>query len=400
MLNLFNRDETKYALVIELSSGSVGAAIVGRDLNGENPVMVWSYRCGLANPNDKKADALENLAAAYGKTMAEFSSRGFAALHGYDPKGIVAFMSVVMKAPWVNTVTKLINYGDEKGFVIDKRMIRDLVTMGRRQVNASLKTEAALTEADLKVVHDTIIQTLANGYMVTKPLNQSARHLTISLLSVLAPNALVETIVEGHNRALPQAELHYRSFMASLYRWLRQTYPYSYEVGIIEVGEAATEISVLRDANLAYTMFIPTGYYSLAEEIAGTARVPFTEALSYLKDNENDFLKKLTSEKRTAVRSIVQQYQADLTELFLNIEDTLSIPATIFVHSEAIVGSFFRKQIREAAEAATKSSHYIHSVWRPKAGAEVPTDTSLQLSAMGVYAEHFGQVGGGGGKAK
>jgi hypothetical protein len=140
--------------------------------------------------------------------------------------------------------------------------------------------------------------------------------------------------------------------------------------------------------------------FSLTREIAAALSVPLSEVFGYLHTEEPlAFLETVPEAKKKEVDKIFDAYIEQITSLFKETGDELSIPKTIALHVDLNSEPLFLSLIEKAAKGCTKSTPAVTLITKEifkqtydeKATKEFFThtsDTALLLSALFFHKHH------------
>ena len=123
-------------------------------------------------------------------------------------------------------------------------------------------------------------------------------------------------------------------------------------------------------------------------------KVPLTESFGYLHtETPYEFTKFLSTSQGKEVEAIFESYIKQVSALFHETGDTLSIPKRIALHADLKSETLFLDLIEKAAKRATKASINITPVSKEiirqtydqstkEASGKIPNDTALLVSAQ------------------
>ena len=157
-------------------------------------------------------------------------------------------------------------------------------------------------------------------------------------------------------------------------------HPNTSELCLIDVTGEATEIGIVREDVLRHTTFVPVGTFSIARDLAKASGVPKQEAFTYMKDNPYEISERLPKRAQEKVFLALEDYNEQVTNMFLLTGDKLKIPKTIFLHTDEKTEPFFVEQLESAAFSATGKNHTVHPITSKVLGLEAKNDTALLLS--------------------
>jgi len=396
-MSLFGLGNTtnRYAVIVDIGSGSVLAAIVHSAAGRKHPTIVWSHREHAPLRNiDSLEKSAKSVMTALATALMQLDAEGRTILRDYDGNAKLSELQCSISAPWSYTVTKTVNYNQPKPFTITKELINELVSTAQKKVDTDLEENETLQNFGLQVITRVTLGLTANGYRVKYPEGQKTNELVISHTSVVAQKYLVDTIKEMHQKLFTQCECRKLSFVLMLYIVTQEMLSKTHDVCLVDVTYEATEIGVVRDGILTYSTHTPFGTFSLAREISAITNVPLHEAFGYLHtEKPYVFIKDLNETQKEAIDAVFDAYVERVTKLFCETGDNLSIPRQISLHTDLNSESLFLDLIEKAAKRSLKSNPNITPISEEiirqtyedlKKGQKptIPTDTALLLSAQ------------------
>jgi len=389
MFGFFSSDHSS-AIVVDVGSSSVGVAIVCIHLDG-TPENIWEHReyCLIRDNPDTKTH-LKQIKTALTNAFLELGHVGLKALRESGHNTNIVEIQAIFAAPWSYTITKTISLKDEHPFEVTDELIGELVESAKKQGKLMLGTNQIANALGLEITYGDVISIVINDYSVIEPIGQEGRSVALSYVETAISKEVSNTLAEVVDKFFPKATLTQYSFMYAFYLTMRNLRPNTSEICLIDVTGEATEIGIVRDDVLRHTTYTSDGTYTIARDIAQAANVPKEEAYSYMKEGFEDLLERLPKRFQDSVVSVVEHYSDSVSAMFMRTGDALSIPKTIFMHTDARTENFFVRQLERATQKATGKEHTIHPVTAKVLGTPVKQDTAL-LVAMNflVHKEQY-----------
>lgn len=366
--------------IIDIGSGSVGAAIVTLDTDTNQSTIVWSHReFTLLRTSTTLADAERAVKTAFVNVFLELGNAGLKALHEHNKELQVQNVQISLAAPWQYTASKVVIFSDEKEFVVDNELLRDLSKKANEQGEAEANNSELLKEFGLTLISQETIGTMINGYAISDILKKRANELSFVQISMLGDKGMIEAIKETQEKLLPRADLSITSFIFMFYSVVIRLYPHTLEAAVVDITKEATELGIIRDGALRFVSHIPVGSFTLARAIAEQLSIPPEEAFTYLKTNTDYGIASIPEKHKAIVEQVFGAYDDELKTLFKNTHDELSIPRSIFIHTELHTELFFNHTIKRAATELTDTEHTIHPVTSKLFSESHTGDTSILL---------------------
>ena len=405
-MSLFSMGENgvRYAVLVDIGSGSVLASIAASDPDKTHPDIIWSKReYSPFREKDEMSTGAKSVMTSLMNVFMALDSEGRKAFRESTGENRFPYLFVTIAAPWSYTVTKTISYKQEKEFLISDSLISELLYASQKKVMEELKENEKMHDLGLSIISRTTTDIVSNGYQIQVTGKQKAKSLKVVQSTAITQEKLVTAIEDVQDKVLPKAELLQYSFMLIFFYVMREMYPDSSEFCLIDITYEATEIGVVREGVLQYCTHAPYGSFSLAREISKILSIPLEEAYKFLNQSEEEMevsLAKYSVEKKKDIAVIFGRYQEQLIKLLNETGDSLSIPKKIFLHGDLHSEPFFKRQIIEAANAATGSSHAVYTVsadlltknYSEKAQENLKNsnqDTALLISAQFFHTQDY-----------
>jgi len=389
MFGLHSR-EHKTAIVTDVGSSSVGVALIC--IHPEGPVeTIWAHREYCIIHEDATATVqLKQIKTAITNAYLELHQMGLRALKESGHDSHISEIQMVVSAPWSFTISKTISLKDEKPFTVDHKLINELVAAAKKQSELVLDTNKLTKTLGLKLTHEDVLGVNINGYAVKEPLEQEGNEISLSFAETAISEDVSSTLINTAEKFFPKAKITMYSFMYVFYVTMRNRHPNTSEVCLIDVTGEATEIGIVREDILQHTTFNPNGIHSIARELATLTGITKQEAYSYMKDDPQTLAERLPAKFHDKVLETIDHYQEQVTNMFNRTGDALSIPKTIFLHTDFYTETFFVYQLEAAAAKATGKKHAVHPITAKALGVSTDVDAGLLIS-INFFAqrEHY-----------
>jgi Tfp pilus assembly PilM family ATPase len=401
-MSLFGKRQNgkRCGAVIDIGSGSVLVSIVFSDPKLLTPTIIWSHREQAPLKNiDSLGQSSKAVMTALVNASMLLDSEGRKALKEFSSHLKISELQCSISAPWSHTVTKTINYNDDKEFEITKSLINEFNQTIATEVESDFAENSQLKELNLTTISKIRMDLSANGYHITNPEGNKATELKISQAHSVAQQTLIDAIDEIQEKLIPGADTKKLSFILILFAVTRELLNQTYDTCLVDVTYEATEIGVVRDGALNYSTHTPFGSFSIAREISEITKAPLSESFGYLHtEKPYQFLDYLTEKQKVEVELVFQAYIERISNLFNETGDSLSIPKQISVHSNLRSENLFIDLIKKAAKKNLKSEPKISSVsseiirqtYKQQTTLNrnlIPEDTALMLSAQFFHTE-------------
>tara|TARA_B100000745_G_scaffold233913_1_gene157523 strand:+ start:358 stop:1551 length:1194 start_codon:yes stop_codon:yes gene_type:complete len=381
--------ERECGVIVDIGSGSVGAALIVSEPDQEKPLFLWSGREHVVLGNSETGEvALRHINTALINVFLQLGSAGMKQLHEHDAGLKITHMQVAISAPWAHTVIKRVNYTDEHPFAVTPELLEELSNTAEKQATEAILKNTLLQENGTVVLDNKPIGVITNGYNVPHVTNAQTRELSLAHLSALAQKRTLEIVEDSKNKILPKTTLYTHSFMYIYYEVMQQSVPDTKEACLIDITSESTEVGIIREGLLTHVTHMPYGTYTLAREIATACNIPKEEAYTYLKGGKSFVDTKLSKAKKNDITIILTAYEERLAKLLQSTGDILAIPKSIFMHTDVHTEKFFKHHISEASKIATGMEHVIHLITSTFLKTDGTHDSALNLSGIYFHQKH------------
>ena len=392
-----HNNEIRYGVIVDIGSGSVLASIVESDPAQTYPKIIWSKReYAPLRQVDTLNRTVKSIMTTLMGVMMTLDSEGRQVFTQKSPKEKISYLQFTIAAPWSYTVAKTISYSNEEEFIVTENFVDELLRMAEQKVLEELKENEEIHKLDLSLISRITADIVANGYSIDIIGKQKAKSLKVVELNAITNEGIVKEIEEVREKMFPRTDLTLYSFMMPFFYTILDLYSNTVECCLIDITYEATEIGIVRDGVLQYCSHIPYGSISLAREISTILSVPLDEAHNYLElDDLSQVLEKYSQHQKDDVEAVFEAYRANLVGLFKETGDKLSVPKSLFLHTSLDKANFFKKQLLESANTATKSSHVVYNVTGDLLTKHYPKEeqslvkSSRQDTAMLISAQFF-----------
>jgi cell division ATPase FtsA len=379
MMFAFPKSGRRTTIAVDIGSSSAGVAIVSSD-SDNNKEIIWNHREYVLIHDDvseKKQQA--SIKTAIVNAFLELSHSGLKALKTSGHDESISEVQTLYSAPWSYTLSKTITLKDEHPFEITEDTIKELLTAAKKQSKLTFATSKMTEVLGLTITHGDVIDIKINDYSITDPVGQEGRKVSLTYLETAISETVKEAVTDTVQKLFPKTPSTNYSFMYAFYLTMKNLQPNTSETCLIDVTGEATEIGIVREDILKHTSFSPAGTYSISRALATNTGITKEEAYSYMKDSPDEIAERVPKRAYEKVSDTIKEYEQKITDLFRRTGDELTVPKTIFLHTDARTESFFIDTLSRAASAATDKKYTIHPITAKIMGETETDDTAMLL---------------------
>lgn len=368
----------RYAIVIDIGSATVGVAITASDVvTRENPIIYTHREVAVLRSEVNEESPTRYIEEAFLRALMDLEQNGMASLRTYDARAEIDSIYVSVAAPWSYTITQQAEYVSETPFTITESLLESLTESAQNESIKSAQTIDFLRERGLEIVTSKTLHMTANGYTIANPIGLEAGKLYISHSSGIVSSHLVDTVRQQLHEIYPDIKPEVTTFMLSMYLVVRDLFPNMGEACLIDVTGEATEIGLIRNGELRKVTHTLVGHRTIVRAFEYKLKIPSTQAATLITDTQLP----LNDKQKIVFDSICEEYVEELALAFRSLGDILTIPKSIYMHTDERTEQFFSGLIKRAAERATKGSHLVYPLTSAILPGSETNDTALKLSA-------------------
>ena len=256
-------EKGKKFLIIDIASGSVGAAVV-RIARDARPIILFTAREAIAPAEELTP---EHFFSATLHALKELCTHLFK-LYRSEMAGVER-AHLFLRAPWVVSKTRSVRAEFSEPSVITEALLSSVIREAENGITENFRAAHREVASAVRVVEKKITEFRVNGYAVASALDKEARTLELTLLESFAPeNAIVkfDTLFDS----LTHAPREYHAGAAAAHGALSaSTTEERGDALTMCVGSEATELCVERNEILQEVISVPVGVRTVARGAVG-----------------------------------------------------------------------------------------------------------------------------------
>ena len=381
------RESVLYGVFFDISSGSVGVAIVASKIEDKLPQIIFSDRIHMrATTHGNNTDEnIRKIREALFSVALTISQNGASALTAHDPNAKITKIYVTCSSPWSYTVARNVHYENDEPFKITPSILDDLIRSAEEEIITHLQSISILHDARFEVVERATVDIAVNEYPVHDPLSLEGKTLDLSHVVGAIPKDILLAIHEVQDKLFPKTELRAHTYMLVLYCVIRDIFPKLQSVCIIDVTSEATEFGIVEHNLLTENISIPFGSHTVKREDAESTDRPLVEIESEIAEyTPNSAL----PESLILVR---ERYEKHVEEALTDLLTRRMIPGDIIITAQKKDYQFFKEALENALKRICAQNVRIISIEdqivREVSGNTEP-DTYLALGARFFHKLH------------
>ncbi|MEI6280420.1 MAG: cell division FtsA domain-containing protein [bacterium] len=339
-MSIFSRSKEKKELILVFSIGtsSVAGAFFQPQSSGI-PKLVFSIEEPI---RIETSINIERLLFLTTKSLEVVVKKAFSCGLGAPNK-----IFCVLSSPWNISQSRIVNYRKNTPFIFTEKLADSLV-----QKEIALLEEEYLAKNKgvgnlIRRIELKNIKTMLNGYEISKPLNQKAKELEMTIFISMSGELVLKEIEKTIELHFNQIEINFSSFSMAFFTVVRDAYARQENFLLVDIGGEVTDISMIKKNSLRESTTFPLGCNFLSRGISTELGCTLNEASSLVSLFKDGHAKESANKKLLATMdklkiSWLKKFQDSLA----NLSNDISIPSTIYIVVDKNLSSFFCETIK------------------------------------------------------
>lgn len=353
--------ETVYGVLIDVSSGTVGVAIVASVPGEKFPKLLYTHRVTMrvTKHGAEKSENIRRVREALFSAVLTLSQEGIQVLNEYDTRALLKKVYVTCSAPWSYTIARTVNFQSDTPVKVTDAILDDLEQSAEGEILNHLNSIPHMSEGDFSIVERATIDRMINEYPVKEILGKKGIVLGLTHVAGLVPQDILTTITEVQQKLFPNTELRSHTYLFVMYCVLRDVFPRLDSLCIIDVSGEATELAIVENGVLIENVSIPTGSNTFIRDVMITTGKPASDVESYMtmaKDEQGLALSNQFFE------NTICHYEREIMESLQELQDHYALPKDIILTAQKSYEQFFEPMVRKASKNVLQKEPHILSL--------------------------------------
>lgn len=314
LANLLGRKEGGAALVLDVGSASVGAAVLYLDSNKPQIYAFERVHTGVLREYSK-SETLAGLRISAANAVDRAMKHGFKRLkqdHGECRS--INFIYCYFSSPWSITRTREVRFENNQAVsytekFIDSKLREEEERIRKelmKEAGRSVKGEAASSSGSSKgsgkpggfyLVDRNIIKTRLNGYETKDPFMKKASSVSISLFMSVVSSAAYDIVEKKGLETSPDANVRPHAFALAAVDTINELKENLADYTLMSITGECTDISAIKDGMLVETLAVGIGANAMVRRVAKEFDAPKEIAASLIKLHNDNLLEPEVSQR-------------------------------------------------------------------------------------------------------
>ncbi len=342
MFGLGSRNTQVYGALFDISSDSVGVALLESDSTEALPKLIFAHRVRIRLPEQTEdlQVRIRFMREALFSASLILSRDGIEALRAYKKRAKVTKIFISCASPWSHVLTRTVEYEGEEEMKITRALIDDLVKSAEAEIDTADLTKDFPKNLDLSIVERATVDVRVNDYPIKNPLNLSGISIALTHVTGLIPDTVIKMIYEVQEKIFPGTALSTHTFMLTAYCVLREHYTDSESLCMVSATGETIELGITEGGTLIESLSIPLGSHMLVRNIMAKTKKTAADVLSLIALYTDD---RLEESAKHELDQFVSEYTTVLKEKLTNLFHSRRIPKQIMLLTDPLLTPFYTR---------------------------------------------------------
>jgi hypothetical protein len=367
--------DTVYGVLIDISSGTVGVAIVSSKLGEKLPQLIYTYRntMRITKYGGEKSENIRRVREALFSASLTLSQEGIGVLSNHDAHATITKLYITCSAPWSFTIARTVDLKNDDSIKVTGTIIDDLIQSAETEILNYLHTLPEVSEEEFSIVERTTVDYRVNDYPTTHPIGHTGTELSLTHIAGLVPQDVIGVVEEVREKLFPHIELHTHTYMLVMYCVVRDMFPHTHTMCIVDITGEATEFAVIEEGLLVENTFIPVGSNTFIRDIMSATGKPSADIQSFISGTETG------STTDTSYETYKDAYEQEVCTALQHIQERHAIPKKLIVTVQQSYQHFFEPMVMNAFEKTIHTRPHMLAIRKSN------TDTVMHGTGDDIY---------------
>ncbi len=343
---LFNtrRAKEKLAMIFDIGSGSVGAALVGFT-QGELPKIFYTTRKKIQISKNLQAQKLLlHMTKALQEAFSDIEREGFPHVRFTFFENIKPdLMLYVLASPWHTSQVRFVRKKESRPFRVKTDLLGNLV---HHELTEFLKahTSSEITENKNhahELIEGDILDVELNKYSTKNPIDKVVHDLGVTLFATSAPTDFVDSLRAIAERAQHGILNRFASFTFAFFTVVRDVWHENRNYFLLDISGEVTDLSVVKDGKLLETRSFPFGSNTVVRLLASRLGLTILESESLLVTFYGGHLS-VSHSMRSVIKSAGSEWTSFFSRELKEISSQILLPRDIFLTADEPYALWFK----------------------------------------------------------
>jgi len=350
-----NKKVKKVIAIFDIGSGSIGGAIVELpDTVGGLPTIIKSAHANIVSSSTNDFDIIfKNMIRALDTTASNLNNGN---------TSIVSEVFCILASPWYLSETRVVKIQKETSFIFSKNQADILLKKEIKTLSDIYKEKYGYSDAP-ELIESLVMGISLDGKKIDEPIGKKCKSVDMDILATLSSKFFLNKITDVVSKTFHHIPVKFSSFVTASYLAVRDRYINEDSYLLIDVGGEVTDISVVNNGVLKYSMSFPQGKKTFMRYISKYKAIELRDAeeLFNLFNTENlSSLLKLNA--APIFKSIENTWVNSFNQSLHSLPRGTKIPSLVFLTADNDIKKWLSEVIKKDNNldiVSLEGSHFL-----------------------------------------
>lgn len=333
-----NNQDNNHALLVDIGSASVGAAIVSLQAGGP-PHVIASVREDISFQ-----EALSSSHFLLAMNHALDKALESAKLAGKSV--LPAHVFCTLSSPWFILKTRNLHVDRREEFEVTERTLAEFIDTDINLLKEELKE--TLPSEDMRIIEKKVLHIKLNGYEIRNPYGQKTNRMEVSTTVVVSSQRVIQSIERKIHNFFSVKAIDFGAFPVAAFSAVRDIFPSEKNFLFIDITGEATDVSLVENDLLVKNASFSRGKNFFIREISARLRTVHEEATTLFAMYLRGELDNARSAQIGGILAQAQEeWQARFKKAIVSIMESRSYPRKVFFTSDTDIAPLFASLIEK-----------------------------------------------------
>lgn len=332
-MGLFSKKKKhEFALVLDIGSASVGAAIVELDPD-QKPRIHRTVRVPIAVSEKPTFDT-------FLPKLLTFLDKSLDSILKEVRKGTITDVYCFYASPWYTAEIKRADIKEERPTEISEEFVDGLLAAQEQEFLG--KTKMTQEGDGIHVSEKKVLDIRLNGYKTDSPIGKVATDINMALFLSVIPRAVVSGVENTIDKHVHVKHIYHHTFPLAAYSSILDAFPHDNTFILADITGEVTDVCLVQNDVLEAIHTFPSGRNLLIRKIAEDFAVSVAVAVSYLDlytsgDAEESFQQQI----QTIIAGVQEEWNIYCKNAIAELCGTDPAPDKVFLMVDDDVAPLF-----------------------------------------------------------
>lgn len=384
-------DGVVYGVIFDIGSESIGVSVIESKQTEKLPFVIFSHRVHMRITKQTRSSAehTRQMREALFSASLIVSRDGLEALTLYNKHARIQKILVTCSSPWSYTISRNVQYEGEGEMRVTRDLIDDLIKSAESEITTQIADNKTTEDDHFEIVERATVDVRINDYPILKPIGLKGTSISLAHITGLIPIDIIKAVSEVQEKIFPDVEVRAHTFLLVLYCVLRELFPKTDSLCIINITGETTEFGIVEGGTLIESITVEHGFNELTRSMMEAQNRTSVEIASLFELLEAGSLTKTANDE---VETHLKTFANVLKESMRNHFTTRRFPKTAFLLAPSPMSALLLRELTPFLQEITHTDQALLTL-QPKMFKEISYHDVPDIG-LGIATRFFHKLHG------